>query len=152
MLLLLLCTLPYVPLSASVGCMSRFDKDHTANTNDDPLITHFFTETNFSVLLLCSFCYIANFIILLCLVLLPLLLLLILPPSAATGSMPGFDTAHTASTRDVLSISHRNMYHTRYNATCTAAVRPVAMEGQKFETPEDPSQTVPERSPMDPIW
>ena len=26
------------------------------------------------------------------------------------------------------------------------------MEGQKVEIPEDPSQTLPERSPMDPIW
>ena len=26
------------------------------------------------------------------------------------------------------------------------------MEGQKFEIPEDPSQTLPERLPMDPIW
>ena len=25
------------------------------------------------------------------------------------------------------------------------------MEGQKFEIPKDPSQTLPERSPMDPI-
>ena len=33
-----------------------------------------------------------------------------------------------------------------------AVVRPVTMEGQEFEIPEDPSQTLPERSPMDPIW
>ena len=30
-------------------------------------------------------------------------------------------------------------------------LRPVAMERQKFEIPEDPSQPLPERSPMDPI-
>ena len=28
----------------------------------------------------------------------------------------------------------------------------MTMEGQKFEIPEDLSQTLPERSPMDPIW
>ena len=33
-----------------------------------------------------------------------------------------------------------------------SVIRPVTMEGQKFEVPEDPSQTLPERSPMDPIW
>ena len=26
------------------------------------------------------------------------------------------------------------------------------MEGQKFKIPEDPSQILPERSPMEPIW
>ena len=31
-------------------------------------------------------------------------------------------------------------------------VRPVTIGGQKFEIPEDPSQTLPERSPMDPFW
>ena len=36
--------------------------------------------------------------------------------------------------------------------TKTRPVRPVAMEGQRFEIPEDPSQSVPEGSPMDPIW
>ena len=30
-------------------------------------------------------------------------------------------------------------------------LRPMTMEGQKFEIPEDPSQTFPERSPMGPI-
>ena len=30
--------------------------------------------------------------------------------------------------------------------------RLVTMEGQKLGIPEDPSQTLPERSPMDPIW
>ena len=29
---------------------------------------------------------------------------------------------------------------------------PVTVEGQKLEIPEDPSQTLPKRSPMDPIW
>ena len=31
-------------------------------------------------------------------------------------------------------------------------LRQVTMEGQNFEVPEDPSQTLPERSPMDPTW
>ena len=31
-------------------------------------------------------------------------------------------------------------------------VRPVTMEGQRFEIPEDPSQALPERSLMDLIW
>ena len=31
-------------------------------------------------------------------------------------------------------------------------IRPVSMEGQRYEIPEDPSQTLPERSPVDPIW
>ena len=30
-------------------------------------------------------------------------------------------------------------------------VRPVTIEGQKFEIPERPSQTLPELSPIDPI-
>ena len=30
-------------------------------------------------------------------------------------------------------------------------VRPVTMEGQKFEIPEDPIQTLPERSRVDPV-
>ena len=30
--------------------------------------------------------------------------------------------------------------------------RPVTTEGQKFEILEDPSKSLPERSPMDPIW
>ena len=32
------------------------------------------------------------------------------------------------------------------------SIRPVTKEGQKFEIPEDPGQTLPARSPMDPIW
>ena len=32
------------------------------------------------------------------------------------------------------------------------ALRPVTMEGEKFELPEDPSQTLPGWSPMGRIW
>ena len=38
------------------------------------------------------------------------------------------------------------------NEMCNCTGRLVTMEGQKFEIPEDASQTLPKRSPMDPIW
>ena len=39
-----------------------------------------------------------------------------------------------------------------YDNISNNVVRPVTMEGQKFQIPEDPGQTLPKRLPMDPIW
>ena len=53
-------------------------------------------------------------------------------------------------------VCFENMYDSTstcwYGPLPFLSLRPVTMGGQKFEIPEDPSQTLPERSPMDPIW
>ena len=53
---------------------------------------------------------------------------------------------------DVFYSIQRPLLHIKNKMKDTPAVRRVAMESPKFKILEDPSQTLPERSPMGPIF
>ena len=75
-----------------------------------------------------------------------------LPTKLERSPRTGNSWKHVRPNEDVEAKENRQMDWRVDTGPRTWGPRPVTMERQKSEIPEDPSQTLPERSPMDPIW